>query len=81
MLNLKNMVKNAQAEFVNRVGVEVPEAMIVSIFEITLPVEMLLKEALQYIMDAYADTVTFPRFYFVESVLVKGGIVEVHFGT
>lgn len=47
----------------------------------TLPHEMLLLDALQFIMDAYADTITYPRFYFVECVRVVGGVVEVHFGT
>lgn len=32
MQNLNNMIRNAQAEFVSRVGVAVPEATIVAIF-------------------------------------------------
>ena len=48
-----------------------------------LPTEMTVGQAIQFIMDVYATTVTHPRFYYVEAI-TTGEVddeIQIHWGT
>ena len=77
MLNLKNMIENAQAEFKDRVGVEIPEATIVAIFNMDL--EFWNDEA-QYYTDEAAAKDSHLGFDTMPRDILLDGFAQIQFG-